>query len=104
MTQQLKIGAYAVLLICGLWFGYGFLTEAFENFIFDNDLEGAKDRVYEDTDKVWAKVIVLEAIQLMKDNLKDHPREQFVPLRIAEIYKKNLGNYLAAALEYEEIL
>ena len=28
----------------------------------------------------------------------------FVALRIAEIYEKDLGNFLAAALEYEEIL
>jgi len=28
----------------------------------------------------------------------------YVALRIAEIYEKDLGNYVAAALEYEEIL
>jgi hypothetical protein len=33
-----------------------------------------------------------------------HPREQYVALRIAEIYETNLRNYLAAALEYEEVL
>src|SRR3954471_18243733 len=25
MTQQLKIGAYAVLVICAIWFGFGFV-------------------------------------------------------------------------------
>ena len=40
----------------------------------------------------------------MREYLKKHPREQFVALRIAEIYEKDLGNPLAAALEYEEIL
>ena len=32
------------------------------------------------------------------------PRHQYVALRIAEIYEKDLGNHLAAALEYEEVL
>jgi len=40
----------------------------------------------------------------MRDYLKKHPREQYVALRIAEIYEADLRNYLAAALEYEEVL
>jgi hypothetical protein len=40
----------------------------------------------------------------MRDYLTAHPREQYVALRIAEIYEENLYNYLAAALEYEEVL
>ena len=40
----------------------------------------------------------------MRDYLKKHPSEQYVAIRIAEIYEKDLGNYLAAALEYQEIL
>jgi tetratricopeptide (TPR) repeat protein len=46
----------------------------------------------------------LEAIQLMRDFLKKNPRAQYASLRIAEIYEKDLRNYLAAALEYEEVL
>jgi tetratricopeptide (TPR) repeat protein len=41
---------------------------------------------------------------MMRDYLNKNPREQHVALRIAEIYEKDLGNFLAAALEYEEIL
>ncbi len=40
----------------------------------------------------------------MRDYLKSHPRELYVAIRIAEIYEKDLGNYLATALEYEEVL
>jgi hypothetical protein len=40
----------------------------------------------------------------MRTYLNKHPREQYVALRIAEIYETNLQNYLAAALEYEEVL
>ncbi|MBK8001115.1 MAG: hypothetical protein IPK15_20990 [Verrucomicrobia bacterium] len=41
---------------------------------------------------------------MMREYLKRNPREQYVALRIAEIYENDLRNYLAAALEYEEIL
>jgi tetratricopeptide (TPR) repeat protein len=40
----------------------------------------------------------------MRGFLKQNPREIYAALRIAEIYEKDLRNYLAAALEYEEVL
>ena len=46
----------------------------------------------------------LEAIQLLREHLKEHPQETEVMSRIAEIYNYDLRNYLAAALEYEEVL
>jgi len=46
----------------------------------------------------------MEAIELMRDYLKRNPRAQYAALRIAEIYEKDFRNYLAAAMEYEEIL
>src|SRR6266540_2284702 len=54
--------------------------------------------------KGWADGHHLEAIRLMREYLQKNPREQHVALRIAEIYEKDLQNYLAAALEYEEVL
>jgi len=75
-----------------------------EQFIFDEDLEGERDPEYEEAEKIWANGHHLEAIQLMRNYLKEHPREQYVALRIAEIYEKDLGNYVAATLEYEDIL
>src|SRR6185369_7967478 len=81
-----------------------FAANRFQKFIFDDDLGGGKDPEYEQAEKVWANGNHLEAIQLMRDYLKKHPSEQYVAIRIAEIYEKDLGNYLAAALEYQEIL
>ena len=75
-----------------------------DEFVFNDNLEGVKDPAYEEAEKVWANGQHLEAVQLMRDYLKNNPREQYVALRIAEIYEKDLGNYLAAALEYEEVL
>jgi TolA-binding protein len=99
---------FIIVVIClGLLVAHDFSKFAahrFEKLVFDEDLEGAKDPEYEEAEEVWKSGKPLEAIQLMRDYLKAHPREQYVALRIAEIYEKDLGNFLAAALEYEEVL
>src|SRR5207249_2012391 len=72
--------------------------------IYNDEGEGMANPDYEKAEEKWANGNFLEAIQLMRDYLKQNPREQHVALRIAEIYEKDLQNYLAAALEYEEVL
>ena len=72
--------------------------------IYNDEGEGVKNPEYEQAEEVWAKGNHLEAIGLMRDYLRKNPREQHVAIRIAEIYEKDLRNYLAAALEYEEVL
>lgn len=74
------------------------------DMLFDADGEAERDPEYEKAEQVWANGKPLEAIQMMRDYLKENPREQYVALRIAEIYEKDLRNYVAAALEYEEVL
>jgi TolA-binding protein len=81
-----------------------YVANRVDDFIFNDDLKGVKDPEYEEAERVWASGKHLESIQLMRDYLKRHPREQYVALRIAEIYETDLHNYLAAALEYEEVL
>ncbi|MFZ9856176.1 MAG: hypothetical protein ACO3I0_13755 [Limisphaerales bacterium] len=63
-----------------------------------------KDPEYEKAEEVWANGQHLDAIALMREYLAMNPREQHVAIRIAEIYEKDLGNPLAAALELEEVL
>jgi TolA-binding protein len=75
-----------------------------ERFLFSDDGEAMRDPEYEQAEKLWVDGHPLEAIQLMREHLKKNPRHQYVSLRIAEIYEKDLGNYVAAALEYEEVL
>src|SRR5204862_5645165 len=53
---------------------------------------------------LWRHARDLEALNSMREYLNKHPREQYVALRIAEIYEQNLNNPVAAALEYEEVL
>ena len=78
-------------------------TQAIE-FLFNDAGEGQRDPEYERAETEWANGKYLDAIQMMRDYVKKHPRELYAALRIAEIYEKDLKNYLAAALEYEEVL
>jgi tetratricopeptide (TPR) repeat protein len=72
--------------------------------LYNDDGGGNKDPEYEDAEKVWANGQHLEAVRMMREYLNKNPREVHVALRIAEIYEKDLNNFLAAALEYEEVL
>jgi len=100
----LAFAALVTLAILGARDVSHFLANKVDDFVFNDNLEGVRDPEYEEAEKVWLKGDHLDAIQLMRDYLKKHPREQYVALRIAEIYEKDLGNSLAAALEYEEVL
>lgn len=62
------------------------------------------DPEYDAAEEAWANGDHLGAISLLRDFLKRHPNQQHAALRIAEIYEKDLGNHLAAALELEEVL
>jgi TolA-binding protein len=110
-SQGAMIGSLALLI--GAIIGLGLLmahdvSQYMGNktveLLFNDEGEGQRDPEYEKAEQVWANGKPLEAIQMMRDHLKAHPREQFVALRIAEIYEKDLKNYLAATLEYEEVL
>ena len=80
-----------------------FLASRAEKALFNDD--GAPvDPEYDQAEELWKDGKHLEAIQAMREYLNKHPREQYVALRIAEIYEENLFNPVAAALEYEEVL
>jgi tetratricopeptide (TPR) repeat protein len=68
------------------------------------EFELPSDPAYEAAEEEWAKGNHLDAINLMREYLKRNPVEQHVAIRIAEIYEKDLNNYLAAVLELEEVL
>lgn len=81
-----------------------FMGEKAVDFLFNDKGEGIRDPEYERAEQEWANGKHLEAVQLLRDYLKKNPRQLHAALRIAEIYEKDLHNYLAAALEYEEVL
>jgi TolA-binding protein len=109
LSTLMSYGAvlFLVVVSLGLFLAHDFsslVAEHFVKFALSDEGEGFKAPEYDRAEQVWADGKPLEAIQLMRDYLKGHPRELYVALRIAEIYEKDLGNYLAAALEYEEVL
>ena len=72
--------------------------------VFSEDAPSETDPEYDAAEAEWAKGNHLDAIAMMRDYLKKNPREQYVSIRIAEIYEKDLSNPLAATLELEEVL
>lgn len=72
--------------------------------LYQDEKPKLRDPEYDEAEKIWATGDHLEAIRMLRDYLKRNPREIHAALRIAEIYEKDLGNPLAAALEYEDIL
>ena len=72
--------------------------------LMDDKGEAMQDPDYDKAEQAWAHGRHLEAIEMMRDFLKKNPRQQYAALRIAEIYEKDLNNFLAAALEHEEVL
>ena len=59
---------------------------------------------YEKAEEAWTRGDFLVAIELFREYLIENPNEVHASLRIAEIYEKDIGNYLASAMEYEEAL
>jgi len=74
------------------------------DFVVNDEGTGQSDPEYEKAESVWRAGDSLEAIRLLRAYYEKHPREVHAALRIAEIYESSLGNNLAAALEYEEVL
>lgn len=74
------------------------------DFLYNDNLEGMHNPDYDKAEEVALSGRHLEAIQLLRDFLKKNPSELYAQIRIAELYEGELKNYLAAALEYEEVL
>jgi len=72
--------------------------------LYSDEGEHAGSPEYDQAEQAWANGDHMEALRLLRDHLNRHPRQLHAAFRIAEIYEKDLGNHLAAALEYEEIL
>ena len=95
------------LIVLGVLIVYDlthYLGSRATDYLFSDLGEGSRDPEYERAEQVWVNGKPLEAIQMMREYLQKNPREQFVALRIAEIYEKDLRNDVAASLEYEEVL
>jgi hypothetical protein len=80
------------------------VAHRFVSLLFNDEGEENKPPEYEKAEQAAMDGQPLEAIRMMRDYYKKNPRKVYVAMRIAEIYEKELGSHLAAALEYEEVL
>ena len=74
------------------------------DFVFNDDLKGVFDEQYDMAEQEWAKGNYLEAINILREYLNRKPNQIHAQLRIAEIYENDMMNFLASALEYEDLL
>lgn len=81
-----------------------FVGQKTHKLLHNEEGEGIHSMDYDQAEEAWANGEHLEALRLMREYLTKNPREVHVMARIAEIYEKDLGNFLAAVLEYEEYL
>lgn len=98
---------FGVLITLGVLVAHDvstFMGQRAHKMLHNDEGEGIHSVAYDEAEDVWANGDYLEAIRLMREYLNKNPREVHVMARIAEIYEKDLGNHLAAALEYEEFL
>lgn len=98
---------FGTMIILGLIAGHDvshYFGQKASRLIWHENERAAANRDYEAAEEKWADGDYLEAIRLFREYLAKNPREQHAALRIAEIYEKDMQNYLAAALEYEEVL
>jgi hypothetical protein len=100
-------GMFGVVIALGILVAHDvaiFMAQRAHKLLHNDEGEGIHSVEYDKAEEVWANGDHLEAIKLMRAYLLKNPREVHVMARIAEIYEKDLANFLAAALEYEEFL
>ncbi len=102
-------GALALFSVIGLGLMVGrdvsqYIGHRVQREIYGEASEPVGDPEYDEAERVWANGDHLDAIRLLREFLTRKPNKLHAAFRIAEIYEKDLGNNLAAALEYEEIL
>lgn len=98
-----------ILSLAGLgalaaWDFTHYLASRAEREMTAEDFVLPKSAEYEAAEEEWTKGNHLDAINLMREYLRKNPVDQHVAIRIAEIYEKDLNNYLASVLELEEVL
>ncbi len=110
-TRMMMSGSVLFLAFCGLALliarDIGSLVGGRAGALYydeDEASDASRNALYEQADHACNAGDYLEGIRLLRLYVEQNPREQHAALRIAEIYEKELGNYLAAALELEEIL
>ncbi len=107
--RMMLFGSGWLISVLGLGLLFGrdishFIANRAVKLLYADEAVDVKSAEYEHMQREWEAGNYLEAIRLLRDYHKSNPREVHTLFRIAEIYENDLKSYLAAALEYEEIL
>lgn len=81
-----------------------YTAEKTVEFVYNTEGSVSKSEEYEAAEAAWTAGNYIDAIEMLKRYYRENPRDVFAARRIAEIYEKDLENYSAAAMEYEEML
>ncbi|HZR20304.1 MAG TPA: hypothetical protein VFE51_23680 [Verrucomicrobiae bacterium] len=100
----LSVLSAGLLALLGVIDAKGFFGGRVEQWMVEGSAPTAPVPELEEAQRVRASGDPLEAIRLLREYLQSKPYELHVMSRIAEIYRYDLDNDLAAALEYEELL
>lgn len=82
----------------------GWFAHRTTDFLYNDNADGMQNPDFERAEEAALQGNYMEAISMLRDFLKKNPREIYAQIRIAELYENELKNYLAAALEYEDLL
>jgi len=99
----LVVCAAGLALVC-FFDGKRYFSGRMEEWMVEGSAPTEPVPELEQAQKVRASGDPLEAIRLLREYLQANPYALHVMSRIAEIYRYDLNNDLAAALEYEEML
>lgn len=95
------------VIVLGLMCASGvrkFFSGVAEHWTLQGAAAGGPAPELEEAQRLRASGRPLDAIGVLREFLQTHPYELHAMARIAEIYRYDLKNDLAAALEYEELL
>jgi len=81
-----------------------FFSSRAEKWMLESGASSGPVPEFEEAERVRASGDPLDAIRLLREYLQANPYDLRAMSRIAEIYRYDLQNELAAALEYEELL
>lgn len=100
----LWVAALIVLGLLGIYDLSRYLKNNAERWLVQGAASSGPVAEFEEAERLRAAGRPLDAIGVLREYLQANPYELRTMARIAEIYRYDLKNDLAAALEYEELL
>jgi tetratricopeptide (TPR) repeat protein len=112
VASRFRVNTYLCLLLCSIIILVVFCAREVSRFVkskaeswmLEAGIPTEPVPQLQEAERLRAAGEPLESIRLLREYLQANPYELHVMARIAEIYRYDLENDLASALEYEELL